>query len=109
MNFNEYQKKAMETYFHTKGIPEIVFSALCIADEAGEVAGAVKKLYRDSGGEMTDEWRKRIMGEAGDVLWYITMLAQSLDVSMEDIAKMNIKKLSDRKNRDVLKGDGDNR
>ena len=58
---------------------------------------------------MDDETRLAIKGEIGDVLWYASQLASELGLLLEDIAEYNLEKLFSRKNRGVLKGDGDNR
>lgn len=34
--------------------------------------------------------------ELGDSLWYIAVIADDFDVSLEDVAKINIAKLADR-------------
>ena len=47
--------------------------------------------------------------ELGDVLWYISALADDLGVSLEDVVKANVNKLYSRKARNKLQGDGDNR
>ena len=47
--------------------------------------------------------------ELGDVLWYIAAIGRDIGYSLEVIAEMNIEKLSDRKERGKIKGEGDNR
>ena len=47
--------------------------------------------------------------ELGDVLWYVSALARDLDITLEDVANANLKKLEDRKNRNKIKGSGDDR
>ena len=47
--------------------------------------------------------------ELGDVLWYISALADDLGVTLEEVAKANIEKLQSRMERNKIKGDGDNR
>jgi len=42
-----------------------------LAGEAGELANKVKKIMRDSNGEVTGETRNKIAGEIGGVLWYV--------------------------------------
>ena len=64
---------------------------------------------RDHNGVLTETLKQEMIKELGDVLWYLTALALELDVNLEDVAKSNVKKLTDRKTRGVLKGDGDNR
>jgi NTP pyrophosphatase (non-canonical NTP hydrolase) len=45
--------------------------------------------------------------ELGDVLWQLARAAKELNMTLEDVAVMNIQKLTDRKERNVIKGNGD--
>lgn len=83
----------------------IVYPALGMIGEAGEVSEKVKKWLR--GDRELD--KADLAKEIGDVLWYCTALADDLGYTIEDIAQMNIQKLSDRRDRGVVKGSGDNR
>lgn len=47
--------------------------------------------------------------ELGDVLWYLTVFADHLDIKLQDIADLNLEKLADRQRRNKLSGSGDNR
>jgi NTP pyrophosphatase (non-canonical NTP hydrolase) len=107
MTFDEYQKKALKTLLPSSN--NIPYVALGLTNEAGEVAGKVKKWIRDNDGDESKLDKKAIADEIGDTLWYATMLAQLLGVNMADIAQMNIDKLASREERDLLKGSGDNR
>lgn len=108
MNFRDYQEKAMET--RTKIISPVVYPALALNEEAGEVAGKVKKQWRDKGGDFYElEFKLDVMKEMGDVLWYLAELADELGVNLEAVAAMNLEKLEDRKVRGTLHGSGDNR
>jgi NTP pyrophosphatase (non-canonical NTP hydrolase) len=86
-----------------------VYCGLGLADESGEVAGKIKKVLRDHGGKVSPEIREALKQELGDVLWYLTQIATSLNYTLEEIAEANIRKLADRLERGVIGGSGDNR
>lgn len=109
MNFDDYQKKVKETAIYPNQGSNVSYAVLGLTGEAGEVADKVKKLIRDDGGIMSETKRAEIIKELGDVLWYLTAIGNELNVSLEEIARKNTKKLADRKKRGVLSGDGDNR
>lgn len=80
------------------------YTALGLASEAGEFAGKVKKMIRDKTYDT-----EAMIAELGDVLWYVARAAAELDVHLSDVAKDNVEKLKSRMERNVVKGDGDNR
>lgn len=104
MNWDEYQKKARSMAVYPKA-SGTTYLALGLAGEAGEVANQVKKMIRDDGGEMTRDRLMNIVDELGDVLWYLTMLAEDIGESLEFIAIFNIMKLQERALRDQIHGD----
>ena len=108
MDFKEYQEKALETAVYGAG-HKIIYPALGLANEAGEVLGKIKKVLRDNDGEFTLELRKSIGKEMGDVLWYIAALSSDIEIPLDQIAAENIQKLIDRRNRNQIHGSGDNR
>ncbi len=110
MELNEYQKEALKTAMYPAK-HKIVYSAMGLGNEAGEVMGKIKKWLRGDDGEgaMSDERRESLKGELGDVLWYLAVLANDLDLTLDDIAKNNVEKLQSRKERGTLQGDGDKR
>lgn len=77
--------------------------------EAGEIQGKIKKVLRDDGGTITDAARIAIAKELGDLLWYVARASSEIDIPLEVIAQMNLNKLSDRAERGVLGGSGDDR
>lgn len=109
MNFQEYQEKSRKTALYPNVGENFVYPTLGLAGEAGEVAEKVKKVIRDKGGMVDDDTRKDIQKELGDVLWYVAQIASELKLSLDEVAEGNIKKLYDRMDRGVLKGNGDNR
>ena len=113
MDFNEYQKKTRLTDVGVQpehGLnPGWVYYVLGIAGETGELVEKIKKHFRDDYGEMTKEKLEEIKKEMGDCFWYHARLADVFDIELNDVAKENINKLLDRKKRNKLHGEGDNR
>ena len=89
--------------------PAMLEKVFGLVGEAGEVAEKFKKLLRDKGGEATDEDKKEIAKELGDVLWYVNSVSNYLGYDLEEIASMNLDKVLSRKDRGVTMGSGDNR
>lgn len=113
MNLDKYQKQAaefdlFESSFDLKS-PGFLEKVLGLAGEAGETADKVKKIIRDKGGYASEEDREMIIKELGDVLWYVASVARYLNVSLSEVAEGNISKLSSRKKRNKLHGEGDER
>jgi NTP pyrophosphatase (non-canonical NTP hydrolase) len=111
LDFDAYQQAAARTRTNA-GVSidhPIVYPTLGLTNEAGEVAGKVKKIFRDHGGVITDADRDALALELGDVLWYLTEICSRLDIRLEDVAARNIAKIADRMSRGVLGGEGDHR
>lgn len=108
MTLNEFQKAALETAVYPKEY-KVIYPALGITGEAGECSDKVKKVIRDNNGEFTDDRKREIAKEIGDVLWYCATLAHDIGYSLEEIGEMNVEKLRSRKERNKLNGSGDNR
>jgi NTP pyrophosphatase (non-canonical NTP hydrolase) len=106
MRLDEYQMRAESTAIYPNEYA-IIYPALGLTGEAGEVADKVKKIIRDGNSDLF--YKDNIAKELGDVLWYVAVLARDLGYSLEEIAQTNLDKLEDRKNRDMLKGSGDDR
>ena len=109
MEFSRYQKESRKTALYPERDSNFIYPTLGLAGEAGEVAEKIKKVIRDKKGVIDKKTKQELAKELGDVLWYLANLATELDLSLDDIAKENIKKLTSRKNRNVLHGEGDNR
>lgn len=109
MNFNQYQKESRKTAIYPKKGKNFIYPTLGLVGEAGEVAEKIKKILRDDKGVVRSEKKKEIKRELGDVLWYLAQIATELKLSMEDVARENLKKLKSRKERNKLHGSGDNR
>lgn len=106
MNINTYQQQASETAIYQN---KLIYPTLGLVGEAGEIANKVKKILRDSSGEMQEDARQNLISELGDVLWYVAALATDLGTELSEVANKNIEKLNSRKNRGTIGGSGDNR
>ena len=109
MDFTTYQAKSRKTAGYPAIGHPVIYPTLGLVNEAGEVAGKIKKVFRDKDGQISEETREALRAELGDVLWYIAQVATELDLSMDEIAEHNIAKLYDRLERGKIKGDGDDR
>ena len=110
LSLDAYQRGALETaLFPDIGGERCLYPALGLANEAGEVLGKIKKLYRDRGGRVTPEFRRIVKKELGDVLWYLAVLADAFDLRISEVAEANLEKLADRARRDAIRGSGDDR
>ncbi|MFN7472497.1 MAG: nucleoside triphosphate pyrophosphohydrolase family protein [Roseiflexaceae bacterium] len=106
---NAYQTASRKTWGLIHTDHAIVYPTLGLTNEAGEVAGKIKKIFRDRAGVISDADREALKYELGDVLWYLAQICTELDLTLEDVASANLTKLYDRLERDKISGDGDNR
>ena len=119
LTFNRYQAEAKKTAIYPKMCvynadnhfvaANWVYPLLGLTNEAGELAGKLKKVIRDCGGDITEDVREKLKAELGDVLWYLAVTADELGLSFEEIAQANLAKLKSRAARGKIQGSGDNR
>lgn len=108
-NFSTYQRESRKTWSLIHTDHAIVYPTLGLVNEAGELAGKVKKIFRDKAGVISEEDRMALKYELGDVLWYMAQIATELDLDLQDVANANLEKLFSRLERGQIKGEGDNR
>lgn len=104
---NEYQRASRRTWSLIHTDHPITYPTLGLVNEAGEVAGKVKKIFRDKGGMISPEDREALKQELGDVLWYLAQIATELGLDLDEVASANLSKLYDRLERGTIRGDGD--
>lgn len=124
MTLNQYQRAAMKTCLPS--CDNFSYMMLNLVGEVGEFASKVAKEIRRGNIEIgatampnkimpymnEDEWwakETELMMEAGDILWQLAGLCTTMGWTLEEIAQRNLDKLSSRKKRGVIDGDGDNR
>jgi NTP pyrophosphatase (non-canonical NTP hydrolase) len=108
-DFETYQRESRKTWGVIPMDHPIVYPTLGLANEAGEVAGKIKKIFRDRAGVISEEDRQALKYELGDVLWYLTQICSELNLTLEEVAAANLEKLFSRLERGQIRGDGDRR
>ena len=108
-NFDTYQRESRKTWSFIPMNHAIVYPTMGLVNEAGEVAGKVKKIFRDRDGVINEADREALKQELGDVLWYLAQICTDLDLSLQEVAEANLVKLFSRKERGQIRGDGDQR
>jgi NTP pyrophosphatase (non-canonical NTP hydrolase) len=108
MQLDDFQQAARRTAIYADR-HRVIYPALGLASEAGEVCGKIKKVLRDRGGDLDRAPVAALKDELGDVLWYVAVLAADLGLSLDEIAAHNLAKLASRQQRDRLGGEGDRR
>lgn len=108
----------------------LVYVALKLNGEAGELAEHVGKAMRDDvllkpisedgceqlaapsgffASHLTTHRRDLIIKEIGDNLWYLSAICNELGTTLSEAAVINLAKLCDRSERNALRGSGDER
>jgi len=113
MDFSTYQSESRKNTVYPDIGNNFIFPTLGLVGEAGEIAEKVKKLIRDKNTNTPDMVRAddktEIAKELGDVLWYLSQLATEFGIELDTIAALNLDKIQSRRERDQVKGNGDNR
>lgn len=102
MTFLEYAEEAAQ--FRLPSANE-TYVVLNLVGEVGELYSKFAKSIRDEAPLMEQE----IKHELGDILWQLAALCHDCGTSIDEVAHMNISKLSKRKAKNSLQGSGDNR
>lgn len=103
MELNEYQRSAYS--YSLDSARNINYLLLGLSGEVGELHSLFAKNVRDKG---TIEWTT-VKKELGDVLWFVSGIAEFLGMSLDDVAQTNLDKLESRKQRGTIGGSGDDR
>jgi NTP pyrophosphatase (non-canonical NTP hydrolase) len=124
--FNEYQQftRSLAVYNESAWLHNIekdagkdgirgmkwLYPAFALCEEAGEVAGKIAKFVRKS--RLEDDYpklREDVKKELGDVAFQLSETARQFGWTLQEVIDGNVEKLSDRKDRGVLVGEGDER
>jgi NTP pyrophosphatase (non-canonical NTP hydrolase) len=98
MDANEYQRLAGRTLIDRPDFAisdddlMLVWNALGLVGEAGEVADLLKKgIFHQHGINLP-----KVAKELGDVLWYVAALCTRLGLTLNEVMSLNIAKLRER-------------
>jgi NTP pyrophosphatase (non-canonical NTP hydrolase) len=99
VELNEYQQQANLTDQRPVQAEDnkdevLAFPLMGLASEVGSLVNQYKKRVRD--GDAHAMFSDRAEEELGDVLWYVANLAAKLDLSLEDVAALNLKRITER-------------
>lgn len=120
MKVQTYQTKAMSTRMDT--CDNLIYMLGLLHEEAGELQGKINKAQRKGllraednhwvwkgTHEELQQFRDECLKELGDVCWACAGIAEEMSAELADVMQGNLDKLSDRKERGVIEGFGDNR
>ena len=123
MTLDEYQERAMETCMETSDNMLYMLFGLC--EEVGELHGKIAKALRkgwlepmESGNlkpyyavdqDGLDALIDGIKKECGDVAWMLAGVCKVMGWKLDNVCRLNLEKLADRKKRGVIDGKGDER
>lgn len=93
---NQYQQEAQKTIPINLTPEEIRDNAVYgICGEVGELVDILKKI-KFQGHAFTEETRRHLLLECGDLLWYISEMVTGLNAQLDTVASMNIDKIRAR-------------
>lgn len=119
LTMQEYDDAALTTCMDTSR--NLAYMLTGLTAEVGEINDKIAKAIRKGlisvdGNEITyhegcneNDFVFDLMGELGDVLWFVNGLASVFGLPLAQVALENIHKLKSRKERGVIDGSGDNR
>src|SRR3990167_5649876 len=107
-DIDAYQEWTITTAIYPKE-KSLEYTLFGLIGEVGELANKYKKVIRDKGGIIDESFCQEMSKEAGDIIWYWTRFLDELGISCSNVLWQNFIKLNDRKDRGVIKGEGDNR
>lgn len=96
-DMDEYQRQAQETDQHTApGSPQrLAMPFLGLIEDAGDISRIYKEVIR-SGDAIKEGQRSELEEKLGDILWFLTNIADKAGLQLGEIAKKNIKSTQDR-------------
>ncbi len=94
MDLAEFQERATPVVDPPEGAMGVLYAAVGLGGESGEILNVCKKMVRDGASVDLDN---ALVDEAGDVLFYLRMLLEKNGYTIEDAAEACIRKLDAKK------------
>ena len=108
MNVDLYQKGTLDTFIKSSKVSDTIMHVVAgVGAESGEVLACFQKFARGDFDYV--ELTRRLEGEIGGLMYYTAMLCNIMNLNLSDIMRSNRESLLSRKERGVIKGDGDGR
>jgi NTP pyrophosphatase (non-canonical NTP hydrolase) len=107
MELNEYQslRDGFTTYQRPRSNEGLNYTLHGLTGEAGELSNKWKKALRTAPTMAEVQYDPMVLAdELGDCLWYVSAVAMELGFTLEQIAQMNIEKLTARRAERVVVG-----
>lgn len=101
MQFNEYQQ-AVQEYKPFKADIDIFFNLFDLTSSVGELTKKVNNVLMNNL-EMDKEQSIRLGISVGDILCALTNFAYNIGMTLDEIAKVNLKKIELMKEQEVKK------
>ncbi len=92
MNDREYTDFVLNKVSSKTLDEPIIASSLGLAGEVGEIADLVKKYTFHNHKLAVEE----VMEELGDLFFYMTLMMNTLETTLDEIIEMNVQKLNER-------------
>ena len=87
MQFNEYQKEVLRE----EELMDSVYLAMALTVDAGEALNVMTEFIKEGDGiELPEGVKLGLIKKLGDVLKYIAALSDTLDYTLEEVAKINL-------------------
>lgn len=91
MDLREYQESARSTAIYGKArVSNMIYPALGIVGECGEVVDKIKKMIRDDNCEITEDRKNGIEKELGDCFWYLANICCETNHDLSMMRAMRI-------------------
>lgn len=105
LTLNDYQRRAFDNCALSKNTNNWSYISLGLVAEVGEICDKVAKSVRRGEAVVNDnslvfqdkDIMQGVLNEMGDVLWFVACMAQYFGVSLEDVARANIDKITKRR------------